>query len=70
VNEVNITVSIESKFIQPVHQGIATLKALKDAGVPVVGVLWPEGVQHGTLSVTTVAGCPQYTWTPDPLLED
>jgi hypothetical protein len=35
-----------------INRGMLILKALRDAGVPVVGSgIWPEGVERGTLSV-------------------
>ncbi len=63
-------VFIDAKFDQPIHQGMAVLKELRRAGVPVLGILWPEGVQHGELTVTRVDKQTIYTWVPDPLLED
>jgi hypothetical protein len=55
---------------QPFHQGVVVLKALRAAKVPVNGIMWPEGVRHGKLTLETIGGEAVYTWEPDPMLED
>lgn len=38
---------------QPITRGHRILKKMQAAGWPVVGVLWPERVETGTLTVET-----------------
>jgi hypothetical protein len=64
-----IRVSVPTTFQQQVHQGILTVKELRAAGIPIVGVLWPEYVVQGTLTVTRADKETVYEWAPDPLLE-
>jgi len=49
--EVQIPQRVLDKFDNPVTRGMHILNALRGAGVPVVGTLWPEGVESGSLSV-------------------
>lgn len=63
-------VVIKSSSAQPVHLGMAALQQLRDAGVPVVGVLWPVRAEHGRLTSYGVGGDLVYEWTPDPSFED
>lgn len=39
------------RFENVVHRGLHTLEALREAGVPVLGTLWPEAVESGNLTV-------------------
>lgn len=56
-----------AKFDNPVHRGINTLERLKIAGVPVIGVIFPESVEYGTLVIGVpdlATGEVVYTWEP------
>jgi hypothetical protein len=47
--------------------GVFILKELKSLGVPVVGALWPQHVESGTLTVEApdlADGRVRWTWTP------
>ncbi len=64
-----VTVTVDpSRFDgNPVHLGLHLLNNLRDSGVPVVGVLWPVGVESGTLTVGEVDMCDgtiEWTWAP------
>lgn len=53
------------KFENPVLFGLHVLTKLRDAGVPAIGVLWPAGVESGTLSVEPpdlVDGSVTWSW--------
>lgn len=41
-----------TRFENPIHRGMDALARLKSAGVPVIGVIYPEAVESGTLSVS------------------
>ncbi len=62
-----ITVVVDtSRQPNPVHLGLAVLGELRRRGVPVVGVLWPVGVEWGVLTVVgpdLLSGEVEYTWT-------
>ena len=54
---------------QPVHEGILILKRLKEAGIPIRGVLGPVMPERGTLTleIDDLTGDPRfeeyvYTW--------
>lgn len=52
-------------FDNPVHLGQYLLRNLRELGVPVVGVLWPIGVESGSLVIGEVdltTGCIEYRW--------
>lgn len=56
-----------ARFDNPIHRGMDALSKLKDAGVPVVGCLFPEGVTYGTLTVGAAdldSGEITYSWNP------
>lgn len=61
-----ITVVIDpTKFDNPVLRGLDTLARLRDRGVPVIGVLWPEAVESGKLTVSEpdlADGTVRYSW--------
>lgn len=59
------TVLVDPKHENPIHQGMFVLQRLRDAGVPVIGVLWPMGVESGVLSVGVpdlADGIVEYVW--------
>ena len=64
-----ITVRIPARMLEKieheVHTGIYTLKQLREAGVPVVGVLWLGSVERGALTVEDdlATGDRLYTWS-------
>lgn len=62
-----ITTTIDtSRQTNPVHLGLQVLGELRRRGVPVVGVLWPVGVEYGVLTVEgpdLLSGEVIYTWT-------
>lgn len=49
--EVRIATSKLAKFDNEVHRGMLVLRELREAGVPVVGVLFPLGVERGKLEI-------------------
>jgi hypothetical protein len=54
-----------TQFDNPVLRGLKTLERLRAAGVPVIGVLWPEGVEYGHLELSEPdlgSGEVTYTW--------
>jgi hypothetical protein len=51
--EVRIPEAHLARFECHTHRGIHTVERLREAGVPVVGVLAPLGVERGVLSVET-----------------
>jgi formylglycine-generating enzyme required for sulfatase activity len=61
-----IRVTVRNDTPHDVHHGVAVLKELREAGVPVVGALWPRAVEHGVLTLTGNT----YEWTPDPAREE
>lgn len=48
--------------------GIRLLELLRQAGIPAVGRIMLQGVEHGTLEITKEQCFNEmiYTWTPDP----
>jgi hypothetical protein len=44
-----IRVEIRARHSHSIHQGIAVLNELREAGIPVTGTLWPTGVECGNL---------------------
>lgn len=61
-------VLIDPKNDNPIHQGMYVLQRLRDAGVPVIGVLWPMGVESGVLSIEPpdlAEGITIYSWKED-----
>ena len=49
--EVRIAAARLAKFDSEVHRGMLVLRELRDAGIPVVGALFPLGVKAGRLEV-------------------
>lgn len=49
--EVRIPAAKLAKFDSEVHRGMLVLRELREAGVPVVGSLFPLGAERGVLSV-------------------
>lgn len=49
--EVRIPAARLVRFGNEVHAGMHVLKTLREAGVPVVGVLYPQGVESGVLEI-------------------
>jgi hypothetical protein len=66
-----ITVTIPKdkldRFDNVVNRGMYLLKELQAAGVPALGSLWPEAVEHGALTVRTDAVFEDriYEWRPE-----
>jgi hypothetical protein len=48
------------------HIGIEAVTRLRRAGVPVIGALWPRGVEHGHLATRTDQGDLVLEWHFDP----
>jgi hypothetical protein len=68
VAAMNKHILIDPKYENPIHQGMFVLQRLRDAGVPVLGHLWPMGVESGVLSVGApdlADGVVTYTWEPE-----
>lgn len=60
----SITVPLD-KFNNPIHRGLYILAELREIGVPVIGVLYPEGVEYGKLIVgepDMMSGEVTWTW--------
>lgn len=55
---------------QEVHIGIHCLKALHAECIPVVGSLWPMGVERGSLVIERLPGEMKFTWNFDDLFGD
>jgi hypothetical protein len=49
--EVRIAAARLLKFDSEVHRGILVLRELRERGIPVVGSLFPLGVERGKLEV-------------------
>jgi len=64
-----VTITVDpSRFENPIHRGMDALRQLKERGVPVIGCLFPESVEHGTLTIGSadlVSGEVSYSWQPD-----
>lgn len=63
-----IVVIDPSRFDNPIHRGIDTLRRLQQAGVPVIGVTYPEAVEDGVLMINAPdlgTGEVTYSWTPE-----
>lgn len=62
-----ITLTVDpARFENPVHRGLRTLEELRARGVPAIGVLFVEGVESGTLSISAPdlgSGEITYSWT-------
>lgn len=48
-----------------IHRGVWIMKKLREAGVPVIGELYPEGVIAGTLSMFNRQDEIVYEWVGD-----
>lgn len=55
-------------FDHDVHFGSTLLKDMRDRGWPVVGALWPRGVERGSLSWDSATG--DWVWEHDETEED
>lgn len=64
--EVSLDPETLKRLDHDIHAGIYLLKQLRERGVPVIGSIWPIGVEHGTLtlSVDAVFGDRTWTWKP------
>lgn len=47
-----------------VHRGIYLLAQLREAGIPVLGSIWPTAVIVGSLTHRLVDGALSWEWTP------
>lgn len=50
----------------PVHRAMALIKRLRDEGIPAVGAIALENVEHGALTITApdlATGEVLYSWT-------
>lgn len=57
-----------SRFDNPIHRGMNALALLQQAGVPVIGTIYPEAVESGTLAVSApdlADGTVVWSWAPD-----
>jgi len=61
-----ITQALRERMPNQVNLGMATLDRLRSAKIPVIGTLWPTGVEHGSLSIREADedGDIVYEWTP------
>ena len=61
-----ITLSVDlSRFDSPIHRDMNLIAQLKNAGIPVIGDIWPEGVESGYLCVYPAdldTGETRYDW--------
>lgn len=69
MTSINLVVGV-AHLAQEVHIGIHCLQALRDDGIPVVGSLWPMGVERGSLVIERLPGELKFTWDFDDSLED
>lgn len=62
---VTITVTRQQLVVldHDIHIGNHTLRALREVGVPVIGVLWPMGVESGVLSMRVDSLTEDMVWT-------
>lgn len=51
---------------QPVHAGLHVNKILRERGIPIVGTLWIETVDSGTLMQYRYNGDFVYVWDSEP----
>lgn len=54
---INLTIDTTRLPDNPVHRGMSMLDQMLRAGIPATGVLFPEGVESGTLSMTAPDLC-------------
>lgn len=67
----NVVITVGTAHLsQEVHIGLYCLTALRAAGVPVTGALWPMGAERGSLSIERLPGEMKFTWHFDDSLED
>jgi hypothetical protein len=62
---INVTQDL-SRFENPIHRGMNALALLKQSGVPVIGVVYPEAVEWGSLTVSApdlVDGTVTWSWS-------
>jgi hypothetical protein len=66
--QVIVTATVFDKLANDIHRGLHVLTQLRKAGVPVLGLLWPIGVESGHLHITVeedLDGSNRvFTWTP------
>jgi hypothetical protein len=66
VSNIAITIDPAALHPNPVHRALAIIRRLRDVGIPAVGVIALENVEHGTLSISApdlVTGEVRYAWT-------
>ncbi len=65
---INLTLDTTRLSDNPVHRGMNVLDQMRRAGIPATGVLYPEGVESGVLSISAPDLCTGevlVTWAPD-----
>ena len=50
---------------QPIQIGLHFLRRLEDVGIPCTGVIWPQGVKHGSLTATYLPVGVRFDWEGD-----
>lgn len=63
MTEVRIDPAVWAALGHDIHRGIYLVKQLREAGVPVVGSIWPIGVEHGSLHMATDPVFDELVWT-------
>ena len=65
---INLTIDTARLSDNPVHRGMNMLDQMRRAGIPATGVLFPEGVESGVLTLGSSDLCTGevlVTWAPD-----
>lgn len=60
---VEVRVSEEDWYKNDVNSGMDVLRRLRGLGVPVIGNIWPHGVERGRLIITTDTAFGEYVFT-------
>jgi hypothetical protein len=65
-----LTLSVDPATLHenPVHRALVLIKRLRAVGIPAVGAIALENVEHGTISISApdlVTGEVLYSWIPD-----
>ncbi len=67
----SVTLDPQALHANPVHRFLALVRRLRDEGIPAVGSIALEGVETGTLSITSpdlLTGEVTYSWTDEILV--
>lgn len=60
---VEVRVSDTEWHLNEISSGTEVLRRLRNAGVPVIGNIWPHGVERGRLITTTDTAFGEYVFT-------